>query len=60
MIQQVTKVRDLAGKDIKIKKLDDANSKGAIEKAKAASAAQSASVGLECTMFGGFLCTPLL
>jgi hypothetical protein len=42
MIQQVTEVRDFAGKDIKIKKLVDANSKEAIEKAKAASAAPSA------------------
>ena len=42
MIQQITEVRDFAGKDIEIKKLVDANSKEAIEKAKAAGAAPSA------------------
>jgi len=42
MIQQITEVRDFAGKDIEIKKLVDANSKEAIEKVKAAGAAPSA------------------
>ncbi|OEL30458.1 hypothetical protein BAE44_0008523 [Dichanthelium oligosanthes] len=39
---EITEVRDFAGKDIEIKKLVDANSKEAIEKAKAAGAAPSA------------------
>jgi hypothetical protein len=42
MVQQITEVRDFAGKDIEIKKLVDADSKEAIEKAKAAGASQSA------------------
>lgn len=42
MIQQITEVRDFAGKDIEIKKLVDADSKEAIEKAKAAGASPSA------------------
>ncbi|GJN11685.1 hypothetical protein PR202_ga29894 [Eleusine coracana subsp. coracana] len=39
---EITEVRDFAGKDIEIKKLVDADSKEAIEKAKAAGASQSA------------------
>ncbi|KAJ1283621.1 hypothetical protein BS78_03G144000 [Paspalum vaginatum] len=39
---EITEVRDFAGKDIEIKKLVDANSKEAIEKAKAAGATPSA------------------
>ncbi|RCV25307.1 hypothetical protein SETIT_5G156100v2 [Setaria italica] len=39
---EITEVRDFAGKDIEIKKLVDANSKEAIEKAKAGGAAPSA------------------
>lgn len=39
---EITEVRDFAGKDIEIKKLVDANSKEALEKAKAAGATPSA------------------
>ncbi|KAL6850076.1 hypothetical protein ACP4OV_020703 [Aristida adscensionis] len=39
---EITEVRDFAGKDIEIKKLVDADSKEAIEKAKASGASQSA------------------
>lgn len=42
MLEQITEVRDFAGKDIEIKKLVDADSREAIEKAKAAGAAPSA------------------
>jgi predicted house-cleaning noncanonical NTP pyrophosphatase (MazG superfamily) len=42
LTQQITEVRDFAGKDIEIKKLVDADSKEAVEKAKAAGASPSA------------------
>ena len=42
MLEQITEVRDFAGKDIEIKKLVDADSREAIEKATAAGAAPSA------------------
>nr|CAB3477085.1 unnamed protein product [Digitaria exilis] len=44
---EITEVRDFAGKDIEIKKLVDANSKEAIEKAKAAGASSAVDSILE-------------